>query len=105
VADKDYILHQIKQSVLRTDPDATLILYGSYARGDNNNDSDIDILVLINKDKVSFDDQKRIGYPLHHIELEAGVLISPMIYSRAQWDSKYKITPLYKNISRDGIVL
>ncbi|MCD6011332.1 MAG: polymerase beta domain protein region [Flavipsychrobacter sp.] len=99
------ILKRIKSSVHATDPDATLILYGSYARGDNRTDSDIDILVLINKDKITFEDRKRIGYPLHHLELEEGVLISPMIQSRQQWDTRYKITPLYKNIYSEGKVL
>ncbi len=99
------LLQRIKRSVLATDPDATLILYGSYARGDYHKDSDIDILVLIDKEKVTFEDQKRIGYPLHHIEVDTGIMISPMIYSRSLWDTKYKITPLYQNIFREGIVL
>ena len=57
------ILQQIKRSFSVTDPDATLILYGSYARGDQREDSDIDILVLVNKDKITYDDRKRIGNP------------------------------------------
>lgn len=49
--DKDHILGLIKKSVLATDPNATVILYGSYARGDYREDSDIDLLILLNKDK------------------------------------------------------
>jgi predicted nucleotidyltransferase len=99
------ILQQIKNSVLATDPDAVLILYGSCARGDNGPDSDIDILVLLDKDKITYDDRKRIGHPLYDIQLEMETLISPRIFSRNQWETKYKITPLYKNITSEGRLL
>ena len=102
---KNQILQQIKKSVRATDPEAILILYGSYARGDNREDSDIDILVLLDKDKITFDDRKRIGYPLFDIQLENDILITPMIYARNTWDTKLRITPFYKNVTREGIVL
>ena len=98
----DQILQSIKRSVQTTDPGATLILYGSYARGEQTADSDIDILVLIDKEKVTFDDEQRIGYPIYHLELEAGVIISPMIFSRSLWETKHHITPFYKNVIREG---
>ena len=96
------ILQRIKSSVHATDPGATLILYGSYARGDQREDSDIDILVLLDKDKITYDDRKRIGSPLYHIELETDTLISPRIFSKKIWETKYKITPLYKNVTIEG---
>ena len=98
------ILRLIKKSVTATDPDATLILYGSYARGDNKSSSDIDILVLVNKDKITWDDQKRIMYPLYDIELDTGIIISPFIYSKKGW-ANHKMTPFYENVLREGKVL
>jgi len=105
VHNKDQILQQIKNSVRATDPGATLILYGSYARGDYREDSDIDILVLLDKDKITFDDRKRIGYPLYDIQLETDTIISPKIYARNTWNTSLKITPFYKNVTREGILL
>ncbi len=99
------ILQQIKRSVRATDPDATLILYGSYARGDNHEGSDVDILVLLNKDKISFEDRKRISYPLYHIELETGIMISPVIFSKKNWETKHRISPFYKNVTTEGRTL
>ena len=50
---KAQILERIKNSVKETAPDATLILYGSYARGDESEDSDIDLLVLVSEEKLT----------------------------------------------------
>jgi len=82
-----------------------LILYGSYARGDNKTDSDIDILVLVDQDKVSYDDEKRIKYPLYHIEYDTGVIISPLVFSKKIWETKHRITPFYQNVIKEGVVL
>ncbi len=99
------ILQQIKTQVKSTDPDATVILYGSYARGDYRADSDIDILVLMEHEKITHEDRIRITYPLYHLELETGIIISPMIFSRKQWESRHRVGPFYKNVTREGKVL
>ena len=46
---KNNILHSIKNTVRAVDSTATIILYGSFARGDNNLNSDIDLLILLDK--------------------------------------------------------
>ena len=99
------ILQQIKNSIRATDPDATLILFGSCARGDDRPDSDIDILILLDKDKITNEDRERIGYPLYDIQLESEIPISPLILSGKKWEMKHKITPFYKNVMREGIKL
>lgn len=101
----EQILQQIKRSVLSTDPDATVILYGSYARGELRDDSDIDVLVLIDKEKVSYDDRRRIGDPIHHMELETGLMISPAIFSKQLWVTKHRVGQFYRNVMKDGIKL
>lgn len=103
--DKDHILKLIKISVNSIDPDAILILFGSYARGDYRDDSDIDLLILVDKDKLSRIDEKKIKYPLYDIEFETGIIISPLVYSKKDWETKHRITPFYENILREGKVL
>ncbi len=88
-----------------SDPDATLILYGSYARGDYNEDSDIDLLILINKDKVNRDDKIHITYPLYDIQFQTGVMISARVYSRKFWQNPPFVTPFYENVTREGVLL
>ena len=101
----DGILQLIKSSILATEPDATIVLYGSYARGDHKENSDIDILILIDKDRITSADAKRVSYPLYDIEFETGKIISPLILSRKNWETKHRITPFYKNVRKEGIAL
>jgi len=99
------ILQQIKSAVRATDPGATHILFGSYARGDNHKDSDIYLLVLLNNEKITNDYHERIGYPLYEIQLQENILISPVIYSKNTWDTRLKMSPFYKNVTKEGIFL
>ena len=95
----------IKKSVNKTEPNAVLILYGSYARGDYRDDSDLDLLVLVDKDIISRFDQKRIYYPLYDIEFDRGTVVSPLIFSKKNWEMRHKNTPFYENVAREGKVL
>ena len=99
------ILVRIKQLVSLSEPSASVILFGSFARGESNKHSDIDILILVDKDKVTYLDEKRIKDPLYDLEFETGKIISPVIFSRMDWEKRHFITPFYRNIKMEGIPL
>ena len=99
------ILQQTKASVLATELSATVILYRSYAHGNNRPTSDIDILVLVDKSNLTKADQKGIQYPLYDIEFETGILISPMVLLKKDWEAKHHFTPFDKNIINEGQLL
>ena len=105
IADRDNILQRIKESVKSTAPGAELILYGSYARGDNNSDSDIDLLVLLDKDIITYEEEKKIKYPLYHIGYDTDLMISSMVLSKTSWETRLRITPFYANVWREGLIL
>jgi predicted nucleotidyltransferase len=105
VTDKAHILQLIKESVSATDPKATLILYGSYARGDYDDESDIDLLILVDKEKVTLEDQKKFAYPLYDVELKVGIIISPLVHSRNLWETSKMVTPFSENVNRESIRL
>ena len=48
--------------------------------------SDIDLLILVDKDKIKLEDEERITYPLYDIEIETGVIINPIVYSQKLWE-------------------
>jgi len=102
--DKNHILQLIKNSVSTTEPNATVVLYGSYARGQQNDNSDIDLLILVDKDKIMPVDEDRIAYPLYDIEFETGILISPILYTKKDW-ANHRITPFFENVNKEGKVL
>ena len=101
----DKILLSIKKTVKSIDSSATVILYGSYSRGDNKPNSDIDLLILLDKNNLSPKDRKRIKYPLYDIEFETGQIISPLVLSKHDWESRHRITPFYENVTKEGVVL
>jgi uncharacterized protein len=99
------LLQRIKESVIATAPEAKLVLFGSYARKQNAEGSDIDLLILVNQDKITWQEEKQITYPIYDLEFETGIQISLLVLSKKDWESKHKITTFYENVMRDGIVL
>lgn len=102
---KKVILTEIKNIVQRVEPDATIILFGSYARGEQNINSDIDLLILINKEKMTWEDEKRITYPLYNFQFMENIPISPVVKTKTEWELKFRNTDFYLNINDDGIQL
>ena len=96
------ILAEIKMRVIKAEPDAKIILYGSYARGDANEESDIDLLILVDKEKITYQDQVRITDPLYSFGLETTKIISALVQTKDNWEQKYYYTPLYHNIKKEG---
>lgn len=79
-------------------------LFGSQARGDYRADSDWDVLVLLNKDRIDNRDFDNIAYPMIEMGWEYGADISPKMYTFKDW-SKRSFTPFYKNVTTDSIQL
>lgn len=97
------IFQLITRRIKELDPDAEVILYGSHARGQAHKDSDWDILVLLDKADVSLKVEQEFRHHLLDIELEIGESISVFVRSKSVWESKYRITPLYKSIKSEGV--
>lgn len=99
------ILDRIKGIVLGNDPLTKVYLYGSRARGTMKTDTDWDLLILLNSDKITTDIERNVTYPLYDLEFEIGEVISPMVYSEKEWNSKHSITPFYSIVMREGKLL
>ncbi len=100
---KTQIIDRIVSVVNKTVPHSQVFLYGSRARGNAGKSSDWDVLILMNKNKVTFSDETNFMDAFYELELETGEVLSPLIYSKNEWKKKYSKTPLFENIKRDGI--
>lgn len=83
-----------------------VILYGSYARGDYNNSSDIDILVLTDYEPSQFYSAlKKISSMTYDIELDYNVILIPLINNIEIYNEEIDTIPFYSNIKKEGVVL
>jgi predicted nucleotidyltransferase len=99
------LLKRCKNAIRQVVPDADVILYGSRARGDADEYSDYDILILVNGPAdIALD--KMFVEQIFPIELDSGAVLTLMTYSRQQWDTPlYRAMPFHENVDRDGVML
>ncbi len=99
------LLRRCKEAITDVVPDATVILYGSRARGDASEYSDYDIMVIVNQ-TVNMAMKERILDNIFPIELETGAVLTYIVHNKEKWDSPlYQAMPLHKNVDRDGVIL
>ncbi len=82
------------------------ILFGSYARGDNDEGSDIDVLLLVNASREDISRRNwQVGDMAAELLLRYGVLVSPIVENRDYFNANAEVLPFYRNISREGVRL
>lgn len=60
---------------------------------------------MVKKENVSLQLEQEYRHHLLDLELEIGEPISVTVHSEKKWESEHSITPLYKSIEEDGVVL
>jgi predicted nucleotidyltransferase len=98
-------IYKLKNELLKSFPEVELILFGSKARGDFEEFSDIDILILVDKN-IDHRLKDNIIEITYDIELSNDIVFGFIIENKKSWrSSKYKVTPLYQNVQREGILV
>jgi len=99
----------ISQSVVNTaqqicgDKLCDVILYGSYARGDYKDWSDMDIMVLADADDMECKRMdKQITESLMDLIYQANLLLSVIVTPYSHFELMKKDYPLYRNVEHEG---
>ena len=80
-----------------------IFLYGSYARGDFDEESDIDYAAIIEGERLLLQEKlKRVWKDAADIGLEHDVLVSPTMIPEAEFEKYKGQIPYYRNIEREG---
>ena len=96
------IFEEIKTLKRKILPNEKVILFGSQARGDAHEESDWDLLVLLDKDEINFnEDYKKYASPFYPISLKYGEYISVIFNTRKNWETRPSV--LKFNVEREGI--
>jgi predicted nucleotidyltransferase len=99
------ILLACLSTVRSLDTSADIILYGSRARGQAQPESDMDILVLLQK-APTYVVTRTIRDKIYDIGLAEDVVISVIVRGRRQWNSPVsQAMPFYKNVEHEGILI
>lgn len=82
---------------------AEVILFGSYARNQQDEESDIDILVLVNEDKMAL---KAYSMPVvemvTEINLQYDVVLSVVLQSMEEYEEYKEVLPFFINVRQEG---
>ena len=103
--DKVQMINHIKQTAARVLPKgSTLYLYGSRARGDYHEDSDWDLLLLLDKPKLVYEDFDKYSYPFVLMGWDLGADVRPHAYTKDEWFNGPHAM-FYYNVEEDKEVL
>lgn len=83
-----------------------LYLYGSYARGDNTDDSDIDYVGIVDGDRLDLQRKiKNVWDTANTLGLEYDVIVSPTVIPSGEYEKYKSSVPYYMNIAKEGMAI
>ena len=81
-----------------------VILFGSYARGDYDDESDIDIMILADVDNGDVNKYTRQIYDrIYELEIDFDSVLSLCIVPQDRFYKFKEILPFYRNVDREGV--
>lgn len=84
----------------------SVLLYGSYARGDYNEYSDVDIAAIVKGERLDLQKKlETVWDKADEIGLEYDVIISPTVIPEDEFNKYLSSSGYYKNIVKEGICI
>ncbi len=82
------------------------ILFDSYARGDAQEDSDLDLFILVDAPREKIAAQNwRVGEIASELFMDYGIIVSPIVENRTYYQEHVELLPFFSNINREGVKL
>jgi predicted nucleotidyltransferase len=79
-------------------------LFGSKARGDDDIESDIDLLLLVDDEDATF--RSHLWATASDVSLEHNLVLSVRVFAEARWAATRRMRlPLYRAVEAEGITL
>lgn len=80
------------------------ILFGSYARGEADAESDIDVMVLVDSSRQDISQKtEEISGVAADLLLSRGVMVTPIVENRRYFHDNVGTLPFYRNVAREGV--
>ncbi|HMR99144.1 MAG TPA: nucleotidyltransferase domain-containing protein [Anaerolineales bacterium] len=97
------LMKELKQELAEIYGDnlKAVYLYGSYARGDYRDGSDVDVMILLRDYKDYWKELHRSSDYVSEISLKYDVTVSCIVIKEIQWNQSEM--PVVRNIHKDGV--
>lgn len=83
-----------------------IVVYGSYARGDYQENSDIDIMILVDASDAEIKKRFNLVCDLaFDYEMDYGVVISPLVKNEEHFIKWSETLPFYRNVKQEGVIV
>jgi len=83
----------------------SVILYGSYARGDYDDESDIDIMIMVDISREELRKHRmQFSSFFSDVNLEYGVFLTSKLQSLQYFNEWKNTMPFYQNVEKEGIM-
>ena len=100
------IIDAIRPELQRVVPEGSqVLLFGSRARGDEREDSDFDILVLLDREgRATTEDNMGVGYDVNVLFWNRDYDVGTLVQTKKEWSNQY-FTPFYHNVMKEAVAI
>ena len=100
------IIAQLREKLANIFPQEQfdIILFGSYARHDADDESDIDVMFLVNSSRQTIQEKHwQIGEAAAEVLMDFGIVVSPIVENQAYYHANADLLPFFRNVQREGV--
>jgi predicted nucleotidyltransferase len=81
-----------------------MTIFGSRARGDAEPDSDMDVLVELDTEHVSFADKQRLRWVATEVSIASGIIVSLLVVDQSIMAERGDFS-IFENVREEGIAV